>query len=128
MKDVEIINIDIKIKKVTVFYFLWTPMFMSKYNSVKNYFKDKDVDMKYGMIESPRMIGFGFLGHKSDNGDYVIRGSFNKYVMNGPYTNFKNVWKMIMANYKNIVEAYHVYKTDVCEVPESEYVTEILWR
>lgn len=113
-----------------VFYFLYMPVPMSKYEELKNDFTSagKNINWTIGMIEKPKMFGYSWIGLSDVTGDTKIEGDFVAYKMVGNYTQFKSAWKKIMNDYPKMTEAYHLYLTDPNVTKMEENITYIVFR
>ncbi len=111
-------------------FIYYMPIMMWAYNSLKNYFikHNYNIDWSIGMLERPKMFGFGYIGLSHTSGDRIINGEFIAYKMVGDYRNFKRVYNKIMSDYPHSRDFYHQYLTDPSVTKIENNITYILFK
>jgi hypothetical protein len=123
-------HVDATFVTKKILFFFWMPITKGRYESLKSDFVQggKTIDWNIGMIEEPKMFGFGRIGLSHFSGDMKVQGDFISYTMKGSYSQFKDIWPKIMKDYPNIKEAYHFYQTDPTVTKEEDNITVIAFR
>jgi hypothetical protein len=113
-----------------MFYFMYMPAQMRKYNDLKNEFKEKGyaINWNTGMLEKASLCGFGWIGLTHEKGDKKMAEDFIAYEIIGPYSQMRDAYKKIRKDYPSACNFYNVYLTDANITKKEENKTRIIFK
>ncbi len=123
-------TINTKFQSMKALFVMYMPVPMSIYSAVKESIVSQglEVDWKTGMIESSKMMWFGWIGLPHAYGDKVIKDDFIAYKVVGDYKWLKNAYKKVMTDFPKAHTFYNLYLTDPSVTKMEDNITYIVFK
>lgn len=123
-------RIEARFVSKKMFYCVYMPVQMSKYNELKDDFRKNNLPINWemGMIEKACVLGFWTIGLTHESGDWNIEEEFIAYKLIWDYSQMKDTYAKIRKDYPKSCNFYNLYLTDPNITKMEENITYIMFQ